>query len=53
VGTLIGAFLIALIRNGSVLLDVNIYYQQVIIGVVIWVAVLWDQYRRRRLAVSE
>jgi len=25
----------------------------VIIGVVIWVAVLWDQYRRRRLAVSE
>jgi ribose transport system permease protein len=53
VGTLIGAFLIALIRNGSVLLDVNIYYQQVIIGVVIWVAVLWDQYRRRRLAASE
>ena len=53
VGTLIGAFLIALIRNGSVLLDVNIYYQQVIIGVVIWLAVLWDQYRRRRLAVSE
>ncbi|HET7272362.1 MAG TPA: ABC transporter permease [Rubrobacter sp.] len=53
VGTLIGAFLIALIRNGSVLLDVNIYYQQVIIGVVIWVAVLWDQYRRRRLTGSE
>jgi ribose transport system permease protein len=53
VGTLIGAFLIALIRNGSVLLDVNIYYQQVIIGVVIWVAVLWDQYRRRRLAASD
>jgi ribose transport system permease protein len=53
VGTLIGAFLIALIRNGSVLLDVNIYYQQVIIGVVIWVAVLWDQYRRRRLAGSD
>ena len=34
-GTLIGAFLIALIRNGSVLLDVNTYYQQIIIGVVI------------------
>jgi len=53
VGTLIGAFLIALIRNGSVLLDVNIYYQQVIIGVVIWVAVLWDQYRRRRLTAAD
>ena len=52
-GTLIGAFLIALIRNGSVLLDVNIYYQQIIIGVVIWLAVLWDQFRRRRLEANE
>ena len=49
-GTLIGAFLVALIRNGSVLLDINTFYQQVIIGVVIWLAVIWDQYRRRRLA---
>ncbi len=52
VGTLIGAFLVALIRNGSVLLDVNTFYQQVIIGVVIWLAVIWDQYRRRRLAAA-
>ena len=51
-GTLIGAFLIALIRNGAVLLDINTFYQQVIIGVVIWLAVIWDQYRRRRLAAS-
>jgi ribose transport system permease protein len=51
-GTLIGAFLIALIRNGAVLLDINTFYQQVIIGVVIWLAVLWDQYRRRRLATA-
>ena len=52
VGTLIGAFLVALIRNGSVLLDINTFYQQVIIGVVIWLAVLWDQYRRRRLTAA-
>jgi len=52
VGTLIGAFLIALICNGAVLLDVNTFYQQVIIGVVIWLAVFWDQYRRRRLAAA-
>ena len=52
VGTLIGAFLVALIRNGSVLLDINTFYQQVIIGVVIWLAVFWDQYRRRRLAAA-
>ena len=51
-GTLIGAFLIALIRNGAVLLDISTFYQQVIIGIVIWLAVLWDQYRRRRLATA-
>ncbi len=51
-GTLIGAFLIALIRNGAVLLDVSVFYQSVIIGIVIWLAVLWDQYRRRRLATA-
>ena len=51
-GTLIGAFLIALIRNGAVLLDISTFYQQVIIGVVIWLAVFWDQYRRRRPATA-
>ncbi len=49
-GTLIGAFLIALIRNGAVLLNVNLFYQSVIIGVVIWLAVVWDQFRRRKFA---
>jgi|GraSoiStandDraft_4_1057263.scaffolds.fasta_scaffold02064_9 ribose transport system permease protein len=49
VGTLIGAFLIALIRNGSVLLDINIFVQSVVIGVVIWLAVIWDRFRRRKL----
>ena len=49
-GTLIGVFLIALIRNGSVLLDINSFWQEVIIGVVIWLAVIWDQFRRRRLS---
>ena len=49
-GTLIGSFLIALIQNGAVLLNVNTFYQQVILGIIIWVAVIWDQYRRRKLA---
>jgi ribose transport system permease protein len=49
VGTLIGAFLIALVRNGSVLLDISIHYQQVIVGLIIWAAVYFDQFRRRRL----
>jgi len=50
VGTLIGVFLIGIIRDGSVLLDINYFYQNVIVGVVIWVAVFWDQFRRRRIA---
>lgn len=49
VGTLIGAFLIALIRNGSVLLDINTFVQSIVIGGVIWLAVIWDGFRRRKL----
>ena len=51
-GTLIGAFLMAVITNGCVLLNITQYYQQVIIGVIIWVAVWWDQVRRRRLSAA-
>jgi ribose transport system permease protein len=51
-GTLIGAFLIALIRDGSVLLGVNTFYQQIIIGVVIWLAVYWDQFRRSKIQAA-
>jgi ribose transport system permease protein len=53
VGTLIGAFLIALIRNGSVLLNINIFVQTIVIGVVIWLAVIWDGFRRRKLQSVE
>jgi ribose transport system permease protein len=49
VGTLIGAFLIALIRNGAVLLNINTFVQSVVIGIVIWLAVMWDTLRRRKL----
>ncbi|WP_137813378.1 ABC transporter permease [Gandjariella thermophila] len=48
-GAIIGAFLIQVIRDGSVLLDVNIYLQDVIIGIVVWIAVAWDYFRRRRI----
>jgi ribose transport system permease protein len=51
-GTLIGAFLMGVIRDGAVLLNITQYYQQVVIGVIIWMAVWWDQLRRRRLAAA-
>jgi ribose transport system permease protein len=51
-GTLIGAFLMGIIRDGAVLLNITQYYQEVVIGVIIWAAVWWDQLRRRRLAAA-
>lgn len=51
-GTLIGAFLIGLIRNGAVLLDINTYWQSVLLGLLIWAGVSFDQIRRRRLATA-
>jgi ribose transport system permease protein len=51
-GTMIGAFLMAVITNGAVLLNITQYYQEVIIGVIIWLAVWWDQVRRRRLSAA-
>ncbi len=47
-GTLIGAFVIAVIRNGMNLMDVEPYTQKVLLGVVILGAVLIDISRQRR-----
>jgi ribose transport system permease protein len=48
-GTLIGAFIIGLLSNGSDLLGINPYWQQVTIGAVIIAAVAFDEYRKRNL----
>ena len=46
-GAVIGAGLMGLIRNGSNLLGVSSFWQRIVIGVIICIAVAWDQYRRR------
>ena len=46
-GTFLGTMLIAVLRNGLNLLNVNSYVQQVVVGVVILLAVLADPLRRR------
>ncbi len=51
-GTLIGAFIIGLLSNGSDLLGINPYWQQVIIGLVIIVAVGFDEFRKRKLSAA-
>ena len=47
-GTLVGAFIMGLISNGSDLLGISNYVQQVIIGAVIILAVSVDELRKRR-----
>jgi ribose transport system permease protein len=52
VGTLIGAFIMGLLSNGSDLLGVSPYLQQAIIGAAIILAVALDEVRKRRTAAA-
>jgi ribose transport system permease protein len=47
-GTVTGALLMAVLGNGIVLLGISSYWQRVIIGAVVLVAILIDLFRRRR-----
>ncbi|MGA5344810.1 substrate-binding domain-containing protein [Streptomyces griseoincarnatus] len=51
-GTLIGALILAVLRNGLNLLSVSAFWQQVVIGVVIALAVLFDTVRRKAGATA-
>jgi ribose transport system permease protein len=51
-GTLVGAFIMGLLSNGSDLLGVSPYLQQAIIGAVIILAVTLDEVRKRRTAAA-
>jgi ribose transport system permease protein len=48
IGTLIGALLLGTLRNGLTLLNVVSYYQQIIIGVVIVLAVFYDRMKTKK-----
>lgn len=47
-GTIMGAVLIGMLKNGLNLLNVSPFLQQIIIGIVIIAAVLYDQYQQRK-----
>ena len=49
-GTLIGAFIIAVIRNGMNLMGVNSDSQEMVLGAVLLLAVLLDRVKRIRMA---
>jgi erythritol transport system permease protein len=46
-GTLIGAFVIGVLADGLVLLGVSEFWQMVVKGLVIVVAVVLDQFQKR------
>ena len=50
IGTLVGAFIMGLLANGSDLLGISPYLQQAIIGAIIILAVAVDELRKRRLS---
>lgn len=50
IGTLIGAFIMGLLANGSDLLGINPYLQQALIGGIIILAVALDEARKRKFA---
>ena len=47
IGTMLGALLLAVLANGTVLLNVSGFWQRVIVGFVVLLAVLVDLFRRR------
>lgn len=47
-GTIIGAFIMGVLRNGLNLLDVSPFWQQIAIGIIIVLAVYLDQVRRKK-----
>lgn len=49
-GSLLGCLLLAVISNGMVLSRIDPFYQNIVVGIVIIVAVAIDGWRRRRLA---
>lgn len=51
-GTAVGVLMIGVLRNGLNLLNVSSFWQQVVIGVVIALAVLLEQFRQRRASVA-
>jgi len=50
-GSLIGAALMGVIRNALILLGVNVYWQQVVIGIVIVLAVALDAFKQKRQSI--
>lgn len=52
IGSLIGTALMGIIRNALILLGVNVYWQSVVIGLVIVIAVSLDAFRQKKVEIN-
>ena len=50
IGLAVGAIVVAIVRNAMVLLEISTYYQQIVTGAVILIAVIIDTQRKARAA---
>lgn len=51
-GTMVGALIISLVRNGMNILNVQTFWQQFVIGSVIILAVMLDQWRKKQVRLQ-
>lgn len=49
IGTIVGSFIMGLLSNGANLLGISPFIQQILIGMVIILAVTFDEFQRRKL----
>ena len=52
IGVLAGAALLVVLRDGLVAINVNVYYQSMVVGVVLLIAIVLDRFRIMRLERS-
>ena len=51
-GAFIGAMIIGVLSNAMIILEVSPYWQQVVLGIVLLIAITFDMWRRRRRAAT-
>lgn len=53
VGVALGAIFVGILENGMTLLNISSYYQQVVQGIVLILAIMFDVYKNKRLAEAK
>lgn len=52
IGVLIGAMIMGALQNATIILEVSPYFQQIVLGIVLLIAIMFDVWQRRRLSKS-